>query len=329
MSLPIIGITMGDPAGIGPEIIVKSLIEDKLYNNFSLLVIGNSNCLEYEIKKNNLNLNVNICSSVNDIINNQKIINCLNVGNKINNIKYGINSDICGKVSYQYINEAVNLTLTEKIDAICTAPISKKALKMAGYNFPGHTELLAHLTKTKEVSLMLSTPKLNVIHVTAHIGLLDAIEKINSDLVFRTMERGRNITRKLINKEPKIGVCAINPHAGEDGLFGYNEEEIKIIPAINKALKLNWNVTGPLPTDSLFYQTSLGKFDLIVAMYHDQGHGPIKVKGIDDGINITVGLPLIRTSVDHGTAFDIAGKGIAKEKNMQNAIIKAYNLIKS
>jgi 4-hydroxythreonine-4-phosphate dehydrogenase len=329
MSLPIIGITMGDPAGIGPEIIVKSLIEDKLYNNFSLLVIGNSNCLEYEIKKNNLNLNVNICSSVNDIINNQKIINCLNVGNKINNIKYGINSDICGKVSYQYINEAVNLTLTEKIDAICTAPISKKALKMAGYNFPGHTELLAHLTKTKEVSLMLSTPKLNVIHVTAHIGLLDAIEKINSDLVFRTMERGRNITRKLINKEPKIGVCAINPHAGEDGLFGYNEEEIKIIPAINKALKLNWNVTGPLPTDSLFYQTSLGKFDLIVAMYHDQGHGPIKVMGIDDGINITVGLPLIRTSVDHGTAFDIAGKGIAKEKNMQNAIIKAYNLIKS
>ena len=329
MSLPIIGITMGDPAGIGPEIIVKSLIEDKLYNNFSLLVIGNSNCLEYEIKKNNLNLNVNICSSVNDIINNQKIINCLNVGNKINNIKYGINSDICGKVSYQYINEAVNLTLTEKIDAICTAPISKKALKMAGYNFPGHTELLAHLTKTKEVSLMLSTPKLNVIHVTAHIGLLDAIEKINSDLVFRTMERGRNITRKLINKEPKIGVCAINPHAGEDGLFGYNEEEIKIMPAINKALKLNWNVTGPLPTDSLFYQTSLGKFDLIVAMYHDQGHGPIKVMGIDDGINITVGLPLIRTSVDHGTAFDIAGKGIAKEKNMQNAIIKAYNLIKS
>jgi len=330
MSLPIIAITMGDPAGIGPEIIVKSLINDELYGNFSLIVIGDSNCLEYEIKKNNLTLDINICKSLEDIkINSKHVVNCLNVGNKINNIKYGFNSDIYGEASYQYICEAVNLALAGKIDAICTAPISKKALHMAGYNFPGHTELLAHLTNTKEVSLMLSTPKMNVIHVTAHIGLIDAIEKINSDLVFRTIERGRNITKQLINKDPKIGVCAINPHAGEDGLFGNNEEEIKILPAINEALDYNWNVKGPIPTDSLFYQAGLKKFDLIVAMYHDQGHGPIKVMGIDDGINITVGLPLIRTSVDHGTAFDIAGKGIAKEKNMQNAIIKAYKLIKS
>ena len=330
MSLPIIGITMGDPAGIGPEIIVKSLINDELYGNFSLIVIGDSNCLEYEIKKNNLTLDINICKSLEDIkINSKHVVNCLNVGNKINNIKYGFNSDIYGEASYQYICEAVNLALAGKIDAICTAPISKKAIHMAGYNFPGHTELLAHLTNTKEVSLMLSTPKMNVIHVTAHIGLIDAIEKINSDLVFRTIERGRNITKQLINKDPKIGVCAINPHAGEDGLFGNNEEEIKILPAINEALDYNWNVKGPIPTDSLFYQAGLKKFDLIVAMYHDQGHGPIKVMGIDDGINITVGLPLIRTSVDHGTAFDIAGKGIAKEKNMQNAIIKAYKLIKS
>ena len=330
MSLPIIGITMGDPAGIGPEVIVKSLVDDNLYGNFSLLVIGDSNCLENEIKKNNLNIDINICSSFEDIKNNgNTVINCLNVGNKISNVKYGFNTSICGKASYQYINEAVSLALNGKINAICTAPISKKALHMAGYEFPGHTELLAHLTKTKEVSLMLSTPKMNVIHVTAHIGLIDAIKNINSDLVFRTIERGRNITKQLINKEPIIGVCAINPHAGEDGLFGDNEEEIKILPAINKGLELNWNIEGPLPTDSLFYQASVRKFDLIVAMYHDQGHGPIKVMGIDDGINITVGLPLIRTSVDHGTAFDIAGKGIAKEKNMKNAILKAYSLIKS
>ncbi|PPR16486.1 MAG: 4-hydroxythreonine-4-phosphate dehydrogenase 2 [Alphaproteobacteria bacterium MarineAlpha9_Bin3] len=329
MSLPIIGITMGDPAGIGPEIIVKSLMNDKLYGNFQLLVIGDSNCLEHEIKKNNLVLDINICSSIEDIKNSGKhIINCLNIGKKISNIKYGIHSDIYGEASYQYICEAVNLALTKKINAICTAPISKKALQMAGHNFPGHTELLAYLTNTKEVSLMLSTPKMNVIHVTAHIGLIEAIKKINSDLVFRTIERGRNITKQLINKDPKIGVCAINPHAGEEGLFGNNEEEIKILPAINKALNFEWNIKGPLPTDSLFYQAGLKKFDLIVAMYHDQGHGPVKVMGIDDGINITVGLPLIRTSVDHGTAFDISGKGIAKETNMINAINKAYYLIK-
>ncbi len=328
MSLPIIGITMGDPAGIGPEIIVKSLIDDKLYGNFALLVIGDSNCLEQEIIKNNLILDINICSSIEDInLSNKNIINCLNVGNKINNVKYGFNADIYGEASYQYICEAVDLALAGKIDAICTAPISKKALHMAGYNFPGHTELLAHLTNTKEVSLMLSTSKMNVIHVTAHIGLIDAIKKINSDLVFRTIERGRNITKQLTNKDPKIGVCAINPHAGEDGLFGNNEEEKKILPAINKALSLNWNVVGPLPTDSLFYQAGLKNYDLIVAMYHDQGHGPVKVMGIDEGINITVGLPLIRTSVDHGTAYDIAGKGVAKEINMKNAINKAFNLI--
>ena len=245
MSLPIIGITMGDPAGIGPEVIVKSLVDDNLYGNFSLLVIGDSNCLENEIKKNNLNIDINICSSFDDIKNNgNTIINCLNVGNKISNVKYGFNTSITGKASYQYINEAVNLALNGKINAICTAPISKKALHMAGYEFPGHTELLAHLTKTKEVSLMLSSPKMYVIHVTAHIGLIDAIKNINSDLVFRTIERGRNITKQLINKEPIIGVCAINPHAGEDGLFGYNEEEIKILPAINKGLELNWNIEG-------------------------------------------------------------------------------------
>ena len=330
MSLPIIGITMGDPAGIGPEIIVKSLMKNRNFKDCSIIVIGDSNCLRNEAKKNNLDLEINICESLSNIKNiNKPIVNCLNVGGKIDNVQYGYNSDISGEASYLYINKAVELALKNKINAICTAPISKKALQMAGYNFPGHTELLAYLTKTKEVSLMLSTPKMNVIHVTTHIGLIDAIKKIDSNLVFRTIERGRDLIKKLMHKEPRIGVCAINPHAGEDGLFGYGEEESKIIPAINKTIELNWNVKGPLPADSLFYQASLDRFDLIVAMYHDQGHGPVKVMGIDDGINITVGLPLIRTSVDHGTAFDIAGKGIANEHNMQNAITKAYELIRS
>jgi len=194
---------------------------------------------------------------------------------------------------------------------------------MAGYNYPGHTELLAALTNTSEVSLMLATPNLNVIHVTTHMGLIDAINNIEPNLVFRTIERGRNILYRSLGKEVRIGVCAINPHAGEEGIFGYGEEEKKINPAIEKALALKWNIKGPLAADTLFYLAARGDFDLVVAMYHDQGHGPIKVMGIDNGVNVTVGLPIIRTSVGHGTAYDIAGKGLADEINIIEALKKA------
>lgn len=324
MPKPIIGITMGDPSGIGPEIIVSTLIKDLSFLNCSFLVIGNSNRLQNAAAILEKKISINTCKSIKDLIkNDSSIINCLDVINVPENLPFGTNSKIGGETAYQCINQAVNLALKKDISAICTAPISKKALNMAGYNFPGHTELLAHLTNTKEVSLMLTTPKFNVIHVTTHIGLIDAINKIEAQLVFRTINRGREFIYKSINKEPRIGVCAINPHAGEEGIFGYGEEEEKINPAINKAIALKWNIKGPLPADTLFYLAARGDFDLVVAMYHDQGHGPVKVMGIENGVNITVGLPVIRTSVDHGTAFDIAGKGIADDRNLVQALKKA------
>ena len=327
MTLPIIGITMGDPSGIGPEIIISSYTHDTSFLNCSLVVIGSSERLIEAAQILKQDIKINECNSTEDLIINNDVINCINIGKLPMNMPYGLNSLAGGQFAYQYIEAAVTLALNNKINAICTAPISKKALHMAGHKYPGHTELLAKLTNTQEVSLMLATPKLNVIHVTTHMGLIDAINKIEPDLVFRTIERGRELLYKSLGREPRIGVCAINPHAGEEGIFGYGEEEKKITPAIEKALKLQWNIKGPLAADTLFYLAARGDFDLVVAMYHDQGHGPVKVMGIEHGVNVTVGLPVIRTSVDHGTAFDIAGKGIADERNLIEALKKASEYI--
>jgi 4-hydroxythreonine-4-phosphate dehydrogenase len=210
--------------------------------------------------------------------------------------------------------------------AICTAPLSKEALHAAGHKYPGHTELLAKLTGTPEVSMMLVSPKLRVIHVTTHIGLIDAIERIEPGLVERVITRGHDTLVKAGIAAPRIGVCGINPHAGENGLFGRGEEATKIEPAVAACRKKGIDVKGPLPADTLFFLAARGDYDLVVAMYHDQGHGPIKVLGLEAGVNITVGLPVIRTSVDHGTAFDIAGTGIADERSLVEALRQAVDL---
>jgi 4-hydroxythreonine-4-phosphate dehydrogenase len=220
----------------------------------------------------------------------------------------------------------VRLALDREIDAICTAPINKEALNAAGHRYPGHTELLAALTGTSEVSLTLLSPKLRVIHVTAHIGLLDAIAKIDAALVERTIARGRDLLVRAGKRDPRIGVCGINPHAGEGGLFGRGEEGEKIVPAVRDARARGWRVDGPLPADSLFYLAARGDYDLVVAMYHDQGHGPVKALGLEHGVNVTAGLPIVRTSVDHGTAFDIAGTGKADERSMVEALRQAAAL---
>ena len=204
--------------------------------------------------------------------------------------------------------------------------MNKEALHAGGHRFPGHTELLASLTNTGEVSMMLSSPRLRVVHVTTHIGLLDAIAKIEPGLVQRTITRAHTALTRSGIANPRIGVCAINPHAGENGLFGRGEEASKIEPAVAACRKMGWDIRGPLPADTLFYLAQRGDFDVVIAMYHDQGHGPIKVLGLESGVNITLGLPVIRTSVDHGTAFDIAGTGKADERSMVEALHQAAQL---
>jgi 4-hydroxythreonine-4-phosphate dehydrogenase len=234
-------------------------------------------------------------------------------------LPFGRLSAVCGDAAFNFLKRAIELALEGHLDAICTAPLNKEALHLGGHRYPGHTEILAELTGTPEVSLMLFGPKLKVIHVTAHIGLVDAIARIEPTLIERTIDRGRSLMLDA-GAEPRIGVCGINPHAGENGLFGNGEEEEKIIPAVRRCIERGWNVAGPLPADTLFYRAGRGDFDLVVAMYHDQGHGPFKVLGIERGVNVTAGLPIIRTSVDHGTAFDIAGTGRADEGSLLEAL---------
>jgi len=325
-SLPIIGITMGDAAGIGPEIIVKSLGHTELYDRCRPLIIGDAGRLREAGRILNSKLEVNAIDSPADAKFTPGIADCIDLRLIPEGLPWGRLSPICGDAAYQYLARAVELAKTRQIDAICTAPLNKEALHLGGHKFPGHTEMLAHLTGTPEVSMMLLTPKLKVIHVTTHIGLIDAIAKIEPGLVERTITRAQETLNRAGIAHPRIGVCGINPHAGEHGLFGHGEEESKIEPAVRACQSHGWDVQGPLPADTLFFRAGRGEFDIVVAMYHDQGHGPVKVLGIEDGVNITVGLPVIRTSVDHGTAFDIAGTGKADERSLLVALWQAAEL---
>ncbi|QIE30161.1 4-hydroxythreonine-4-phosphate dehydrogenase (plasmid) [Caballeronia sp. SBC1] len=323
---PVIGITMGDAAGVGPEIIMKSLAHESVYAQCRPLVIGDSARLRDAARRSGVSLDVRSIERPADAEFRHGVVDCIDLGLIPADLPYGKLSAIAGDAAYQYIARTVELTSAGELDAICTAPLNKEALHAGGHIFPGHTEMLAHLTGIDEVSMMLVAPKLRVIHVTTHIGLLDAIRRIEPGLVQRTIERAHETLTRAGIGNPRIGVCGINPHAGENGLFGYGEEEEKIMPAIAILQARGWNVEGPLPADTLFFRAGRGDFDVVVAMYHDQGHGPVKVMGLEAGVNVTVGLPVIRTSVDHGTAFDIAGTGIADERSMLEALRQAQEL---
>ena len=328
MHKPIIALTMGDAAGVGPEVIVKSLAHPYVYDHCRPVVIGDAQRLQEadQICATRLTVRSVAASDIDATTFHPGTVDCVDLQLIPADLPWGKLSARAGEGAYQYLAVAAQLALDGKVGAICTAPLNKEALQAAGHKFPGHTELLAHLTGTPEVSMMLVTPKLRVLHVTTHIGLIDAIAKIEPRLVERTIARGHAALLKSGIEHPRIGVCGINPHAGENGLFGHGEEEQKIIPAIRACREQGWNVDGPLPADTLFYRAQRGDFDLVIAMYHDQGHGPVKVLGLESGVNITIGLPVVRTSVDHGTAFDIAGTGKADERSMLEAIKQAVDL---
>jgi 4-hydroxythreonine-4-phosphate dehydrogenase len=318
---------MGDAAGIGPEIVMKSLGHAELYEHCRPLVIGDAGRLREAGRIVGAALKVSAIDYPAEANFASGIVNCIDLKLIPEGMPWGEVSPICGDAAYQYVARAVELAGAGEIAAICTAPLNKEALRAGGHIFPGHTEMLAHLTGTAEVSMMLSTPNLKVIHVTGHLGLVEAIAKIEPGLVERTIARAQEILVRAGWTRPRIGVCGINPHAGEHGLFGCGEEESKIEPAVRACRARGWDVQGPLPADALFFRAGRGDFDVVVAMYHDQGHGPVKVLGIDAGVNITVGLPLIRTSVDHGTAFDIAGTGKADERSLLAAIQQAVEFV--
>jgi 4-hydroxythreonine-4-phosphate dehydrogenase len=253
---------------------------------------------------------------------------CVDPGFDLADLPFGEVNPRAGHAAFEYLSAAVDMAKAYRIAAIVTAPLNKEALHAGGHIFPGHTEILAELTGTDSYSMMLATPKMKVIHLTTHVGLLEAIRRINPERTYQVIKLAHDTLTSAGQTSPRIAVCGINPHAGENGLFGEGEEEEKLIPGIERAQKEGIDVQGPLPADTLFYRATRGDFDVVVACYHDQGHGPVKVQSIDEGVNITVGLNggIIRTSVDHGTAFDIAGKGIARYESLVAAIRYAVQL---
>ena len=324
--LPYVAVTMGDGAGIGPEVIVPAVLDAGIQAECRPVVVGDAVRLRQAAEAVGVQADIAVIEDVEDAVFSPGRVNVIDLALLPEDLPWGQLSPVAGHAAYEYIRVASELAMAGKVQAICTAPLNKEALHAAGHIFPGHTELLASLTGTEEVSMMLSTPKIRVIHVTTHIGLMDAIRKINPDLVERTIRRGHEALVRAGIPNPKIGVCAINPHAGENGLFGQGEEAEKIEPGVKAAQADGINAVGPLPADTLFFLAGRGDYDLVVAMYHDQGHGPVKVLGIEAGVNITVGLPVIRTSVDHGTAFDIAGKAIADSRSMVEALHQAAEM---
>ena len=328
---PILAISMGDPAGIGAEIIVKSLARQGAYDRFKCLVVGDKACIEDAIAFCNCNLSIHCVENVDAVGDQDGIIYLYDLGLfEPNEWEYKKVSAPTGEASYRYIEKATEFVTSGDAHAIVTGPINKEAINMAGYHFAGHTEILAHLTNCPSVAMMLTTPSLRVIHVTTHVSMRNACDKIKTQRVLNVIRLADESVRLMGISAPKIGVAGLNAHSSENGLFGW-EEEKEIIPAIEQARKEGYDVTGPVPPDTVFVKALSGMFDVVVAMYHDQGHIPVKLSGFKldpetnrytsmSGVNTSVGLPIIRTSVDHGTAFGKAGEGRANEESMIDSL---------
>jgi 4-hydroxythreonine-4-phosphate dehydrogenase len=304
---PIIGITLGDPAGIGPEIVIKAVAQKSINDTCKPLVIGDVEMIRESLKVARTKLSIHGIKNVEEALYTFGTIDVLDLNNiNLMELIMGRPQAMTGRASFEYIKKAVELALEGKIDAITTAPISKEALHLAGINYPGHTEILADLTDERDFAMMFIAGSLRVILVTIHLSLLEACNLIKKDQILKTIRLGYQTLKKLGIETPKIAVAGLNPHASEGGLFGVEESE-EIKPAIDAAREEGLDVFGPFPPDTVFFRAMNGEFDLVVAMYHDQGCIPIKLIGFNIGVNVTVGLQIVRTSPDHGTAYKRAG----------------------
>ena len=316
---------MGDPAGVGPEITALALSNHQVYEIAKPVVFGDINILNKAIKLLNLDIQPRVISTLGHAVfkyNEPEVFSLSDINEK--KLIPGIASAENGIAMLSYLNKSIELAINKKIDGIATAPITKTALKMAGSEFHGHTELLAKATDTDTYNMMFVGEKLKIVLVTIHIPLSEVSKAISKEKIFKTIEiTNTALKEKFGIKDPKIAVAGLNPHAGEDSMFG-NEECDIIAPAIKMSKKAGFDVSGPIPPDTLFYNSiKTNQYDCIVCMYHDQGLIPFKMLHFEDGINTTIGLPIIRTSCDHGTAYDIAWQGIANPKSLIEAIKSA------
>ena len=318
-----IGLTMGDPAGIGPEIIVKALDKKEIRDLGDLVVFGDRKVLEDAASFSGVNREINVLNE--DLSNYEKEkINVYDQDNvDLENLEMGKIQASAGQASFEYIKKATEMALDRKIDAVSTAPINKEALKAADVGYIGHTEMLGDLTDTDYPLTMFQVHSLRVFFLTRHLSLIDACKSITEEVIYKGIEESAAALENLGVENPKMAVAALNPHAGEHGLFG-NEEVEEITPAIEKAQKEGYNVVGPVPADSVFHFGLKGKYDAVLSLYHDQGHIATKMVDFEKTISITNNLPFLRTSVDHGTAFDIAGQNKASSVSMEEGIRLAF-----
>lgn len=338
--LPIIAITMGDPASIGPEIAVKALLKQNIHDICRTLIVGDAAVFEQIISLLKLPAKVNAISKVADANFAVGTIDVLDLNiTDINKLEFGKINAMCGEASFQAVKKVIELALSKEVDATVTGPINKKSINEAGHHFAGHTEIYAHYTGTKKYAMLLVEDNINVIHVSTHVSLRQACDLVKKERIVQVIELIVDGLKRLGKTNLKIGVAGLNPHAGDSGLFG-TEDNLEILPAVEEAKGLGYDVEGPVPPDTMFAKAAMGAYGGVVAMYHDQGHIPFKLAGFKwnaekqmmdsvKGVNITLGLPIIRTSVDHGTAFEIAGKGIASPDAMVLAIESAVQLSKN
>ena len=334
---PILGITMGDPASIGPEITVKALSDPAIYEKCSPIIIGDAAVMEAAVGIVGKDVKINAVSDVKEAkfefgtidVYDMKLVD-------MDKLERGVVSAMAGNAAFQYVKKVIELAMNHEVDATVTNALNKEAMNLAGHHYSGHTEIYAEYTGTKKYTMMLAHENLRVVHVSTHVSLREACDRVKKDRVLEVIRIADQACKELGIKEPKIGVAGLNPHSGENGMFGREEIE-EITPAIEAAKGEGIIVAGPVPPDTVFSKARGGWYDIVVAMYHDQGHIPLKVVGFVynqaeqkwdavAGVNITLGLPIIRASVDHGTAFDQAGKGVANELSLINAMDYAIRM---
>ncbi len=328
---PILGISVGDPGGIGPEVTAKALALQEIYSLCRPMVISDTGVMEEALRITGLRLRINPISSPDQGMYQWGTLDVLHIPNMPKSkIRYGSISSEQGEASFQYVQKLIQLATAGQIHGTVTGPIHKEAINAAGHHFAGHTEIFAHMTSTKDYAMMLAHGAFRVVHVSTHVSLKEACERVKKERILKVIDLSHEVLNRLGIDPPRIAVAALNPHAGEAGLFG-NEEQQEIIPAVEEARKRGILVDGPIPADTVFSKMMGHMYDLVVVMYHDQGHIPVKLMGFRydektgtwsevSGVNITLGLPIVRVSVDHGTAFGKAGKGLANAGSMIDAL---------
>jgi 4-hydroxythreonine-4-phosphate dehydrogenase len=318
----VIAITMGDPTGIGPEIVAKVFAEDPTPR---AVVVGDVAMMRRAVALVDAPLEVHAIDEPAEARFEPGVVDVLGVTDLPDDLPFGRVDARGGDAAFRYVQKGVELALADEVHAVATGPLNKEAMHLAGHRFPGHTEILAELTGVRDYAMMLVADELRVVHVSTHVSLAEAIRRVEPERELTVIRLADRSLRQLGIDAPRVAVAGLNPHAGEAGLFGTEDRDV-IAPAVEAARAEGIDASGPWPPDTVFMQARRGRFDIVVVQYHDQGHIPIKLMGFDTGVNVTVGLPFFRTSVDHGTAFDIAGTGRADHASMRAALDLAATL---